>query len=48
MNIEDIIKERKRTLRIFKFTFISSHKDLLVKKLEALYQLEEIQKELIK
>ncbi len=48
MNLKDIIKEQKRTLKIFKFTYISSHKDLLVKKLEALYQLEEIEKELIK
>ena len=42
MTLKDVEIEIKKTLKQFRTTFISSHKDLLIKKLEALQTLEDI------
>jgi len=42
MTLKDVEIEIKKTLKMFRGTYISSHKDLLTKKLEALRALEDI------
>jgi hypothetical protein len=48
MTLKDVELEIKKTLKRFKDTFISSEKDFLIRKLEALYSLENILKEGLK
>ena len=42
MTLKDVELEIKKTLKMFRGTFISSEKDFLIRKLEALQSLEDI------
>ena len=48
MTIADVVKEQKRTIKMFHKIKVSSQRDLLMMKLETLFKLEEIMMELIK